>query len=185
MLKIMKHRLAGFTVMEVLIVMVVLGILSALVYNAFTGSQERAYFERAKTELTTMSNALKLYIAKYNDYPPEENRALPAGMKEFIAGSEQNSAWPAGPWPNSTYDYDRWLIAGDTEDTYQISIRFCPAGASNVNQCRFPREDWAKDFGVDSAVYYCLKGSCRSSATQPATYPGYCVNCPGNKAIGT
>ena len=181
----MQKRLAGFTVMEVLIVMVVLGILAALVYNAFGGSQERAYFERAKTELTTMSNALKLYAAKYNDYPADQSRGVPAGIKEFINTNDVNNDWPAAPWPGSVYDYDRWLIPGDTEDTYQISIRFCPAGAANTNQCKFPHEDWAKNFGVDSAVYWCIKGNCRSHVSQPATYPGYCVNCPGNKAIGT
>jgi prepilin-type N-terminal cleavage/methylation domain-containing protein len=177
----------GFTLVEVLIVIFVLAILTGLVINYVSGSQERSYFTRAKAEFTTFENALKLYVAKHNDYPADVSRGIPADLKEFVAKDSQNSEWPKAPYPDSVYDYDNWSIDdgdGNMVQTYQISIRFCPAGGP-LNACKFPNEDWAKDFGVNSALYYCIEGLCRSSSSEAADYPGYCVNCPNNKAMGT
>lgn len=168
---------------EILIVIFVTAILLGLVIINIYPSQERAYFSRANTEFATMANAIKLWAAKYNDYPADVARGLPSGIEEFIAKTDQNSEWPEAPWPGSVYDYDRW-DGLDGEDTYQISVRFCPAGGP-LGACKFPNQPWATSFGVDSALYYCIKGNCRAHNLQPATYPGYCVNCPGNKAIGT
>lgn len=164
-------------------VVVIIAILAAITYSSFGNSQERTYFNRAQAELTTLANATKLYVIKYNVYPADVSRGLPSGIQEFVSQSSQNAIWPGGPWPGSVYDYDNWNING--VQTVQISIRFCPAGAPDTSQCSFPKEPWANNFGVDSAVYYCITGSCRSHANQPVNYPGYCVNCPGNKPIGT
>jgi hypothetical protein len=81
------------------------------------------------------------------------------------------------PSPGSYFDWENWNnpdIPG--EKIYQISVRFCPAGGG-LGTCKFPNEPWASGFGVDSAVYFCIYGSCRSHEGQPLAYPGYCVNC--------
>lgn len=176
-----KQKL-GFTIVELLVVIVVIGILASIVLVSYSGSQEQTYYNRAKTELTTMTNAIKLYSLKYNTYPPDVSRGLPSGIEEFVT-KDPNVLWPLGPWPGSVYDYENWVINGVT--TIQISIRFCPQGAPDTSQCHFPRQPWASNFGVDSAVYYCITGNCRSHQSQPVTYPGYCLNCPGNRPIGT
>lgn len=172
----------GFSIVEVLVVVVIIAILATIVYNSFGSSREATYFNRAKAELTTLANATKLYAIKYNTYPADVNRGLPSGIQEFVSQTDQNAIWPAGPWPGSVYDYDHWNING--VDTVQISIRFCPIGGP-LSQCQFPQEPWASNFGVDSAVYYCLIGNCRAHSNEPVTYPGYCINCPGNRPIGT
>ena len=177
----MVRRKFGFTIVELLIVISVLGIIATLVVVNFAGSRERAYSTRAQAELQTMANALKLYAEKYDEYPPEVERNVPAGISEFIAKSDTNQEWPEGPWPGSVYDYDNWDIDGTP--TYQISIRFCPVGGP-LNACRFPNESWATGFGINSAFYYCIEGNCRPSASEPVSYPGYCVNCPNHQAVG-
>lgn len=177
----MKQR--GFSLVELLIVMVVLGILATLVVMYVPKAREQTYFTRASAEFLTFANALKLYLAKYNEYPADASHGMPAELNEFIAKQDVNSEWPEAPYPDSVYDYDRWDNL-DGLDTVQISIRFCPAGGP-LSACKFPNEPWATDFDVNSALYYCIKGNCRSHQANPATYPGYCVNCPNNKAIGT
>lgn len=173
----------GFTVVEILIVILVIGILAGIVYVNFAGSNEKTYLSRANVEFSTMHNALKLYALQHNDYPADVSRGLPSGIEEFVTDTDATTDWPNGPWPGSVYDYDRWTING--VDTYQISVRFCPAGASDTSLCKFPKQPWASSFGVNSAYYYCIKGNCRSHQSEPAAYPGYCVNCPNNQAIGT
>lgn len=177
------RRWPGFTIVELVVVIVIIAVLVTIVLVSLSGSQEKTYFTRAQSELTTLANATKLYVLKYNVYPPDVNRGLPSGIQEFISQTDSSSVWPAGPWPGSVYDYDNWTINGI--QTVQMSIRFCPAGAPDTSQCHFPKEPWAANFGVDSAVYYCLTGNCRAHNNQPVAYPGYCINCPGNRPIGT
>lgn len=177
----------GFSLVELLIVIFVIGILASIVTIYVVGSRERSYFTRAKAEFSTIENALNLYIAKYNDYPAEVTWGLPGGLTEFITRDAQGQILVSGPYPGSVYDYENWSIDdgdGNTITTRQISLRFCPQGGPPT-ACEFPDEEWAQGFGVNSALYYCIEGLCRSHDSEPATYPGYCVNCPGNRAIGT
>ncbi len=177
---------AGFSLVELLIVIAVIAVLAVIVGVYVAGGRERSYFTRSNAEFGTIANALNLYIAKYNDYPADVSRDLPAGLSEFIAKDAQGQDWPDAPYPGSVYDYENWQInngSGETVHTLQVSIRFCPPGGL-LSTCKFPNEEWAKDFGVNSALYYCIEGLCRAHNSQAATYPGYCVNCPNNRAIG-
>lgn len=179
-----KNRHSGFTLVEIVIVVVVIGILAALTINYIAGAPERAYEARAKAELETIGNAAKLYANKNDEYPADTGRDIPAAIKEFIAKTSQGTDWPDAPWPGSTYDYDAWNIEDDpddTTDTVQISIRFCEAGQPST--CKFPKEPWATGFGVNSAFYYCVKGYCRPHESESVTYPGYCYNCPNHAAV--
>lgn len=173
----------GFSLVELLIIITVIGVLAVMVIIYIPKSRERTYFTRATAEFQTFTNALKLYLVKYNDYPTDTSQSMPASLNEFIAKQDINSEWPEAPYPDSVYDYDRWDDL-EGEDTVQISIRFCPVGGP-LSACKFPNEPWASSFGINSALYYCIKGNCRSHQSEAATYPGYCVNCPNNKAIGT
>lgn len=162
----------GFTFLEILIVMVIIGILAGLTIPRLFNSKERAYMARAGSEFHVMRTAINMFILKYGDYPADVSRDIPPGIEEFV-GKNDADAWPHAPWPGSVYDYD--AHQRDGEWYFQISIRFCEVGQPDT--CRFPKTDWAENFGVNSAVYYCLEGPCRPHSDQPITYPGYCVNC--------
>jgi hypothetical protein len=88
-----------------------------------------------------MSNALTLYIDKYNDYPADESRNVPAGVKEFLTSKEIGDGWPDAPYPGSVYDYDNWVDPDDGSQIIQISVRFCPASGPTT-ACAFPNEPW-------------------------------------------
>lgn len=179
----MKRGHTGFTIVEMLVVITVIGILATIIIVSITGSRERTYLTRADADLSTIANATKLYANKYNDYPPDVSRNIPAEIKEFISSNVPTSEWPDAPWPGSNFDYDAWDIDSDGEnETIQISIRFCPLGG-DIDTCKFPKEPWAAGFNTNSAYYYCLKGYCRAHESAPVTNPGYCVNCPDNLAV--
>jgi general secretion pathway protein G len=60
----------GFTIVELLIVIVVLGILAALVLNTYSGAQERAKITQAKSDMATIKRAMLAYKAEEGELPP-------------------------------------------------------------------------------------------------------------------
>lgn len=59
----------GFTIVELLIVIVVIGILAAIVIVAFNGIQNRANDTTIRSDLTNLAKKLELYKADYSVYP--------------------------------------------------------------------------------------------------------------------
>ena len=60
----LKKRSEGFTIVELLIVIVVIGILAALVLNTFQGVQARARDTERKTDINAIHTQLEVF---YND----------------------------------------------------------------------------------------------------------------------
>jgi len=167
----------GFTLIEILIVLAIIGILAAVITSSLNNARNKGYYTRTQVEFDSMSEALDLYREDHDgEYPPDVTRNIPPGLGKYLAGNNVNS-WPEAPWPGSVYDWENWVDPDNAENNiYQISIRFCPAGGT-IDQCNFPKESWAKNFGVDSSIYYCVSGACRAHINQPKNYPGYCINC--------
>ena len=167
----------GFTLLEILIVITVIVILAVVILSSLSKSRERTYYGRVLSEFQTMDLALQMYKFDNNEtYPADVNRDLPPGLEKYVTGGE-NENWPKAPWPGSVYDWDNWPDPNNPDQRiYQISIRFCPLGG-DISTCKFPKESWAQNFGVNSAVYYCIDGECRAHQYESVNYPGYCVNC--------
>ncbi len=64
-----RTKQAGFTIVELLIVIVVIGILAALVLNTFQGVQARARDTERKTDINAIATQLEAYYADYGHYP--------------------------------------------------------------------------------------------------------------------
>ena len=65
--KVMKQR--GFTIVELLIVIVVIGILAAITIVAYNGLQDRANDTAVKNDLSTIAKKLELYKVINERYP--------------------------------------------------------------------------------------------------------------------
>lgn len=61
---------AGFTLVEILIVVVILGILSAIVIPQFTSASDTAKANALTTQLQTIRSQLELYRVQHNDVYP-------------------------------------------------------------------------------------------------------------------
>lgn len=59
----------GFTLVEILIVVVILGILAAIVVPQFTNATQDAQAGNIKAQLDTLNNQIELYRARTNGYP--------------------------------------------------------------------------------------------------------------------
>lgn len=67
----MHRTQKGFTLIELLIVVAIIGILAAIAIPNFLQAQTRAKVSRAKSDLRTLSQAMELYQADCQAYPPE------------------------------------------------------------------------------------------------------------------
>ncbi len=65
----LQRKEKGFTIIELLIVIVVIGILAALVITTFTGIQQRARNTERETDIKALHSQLEAYYAQNGAYP--------------------------------------------------------------------------------------------------------------------
>ena len=100
-MKSLRNRSAGFTIIDLLIVIVVIGILAGLVLNAFGNIQERARDTERQNDINSMHTALELFYTDEGGYP---NETTAADVDDF-AGVSLNSEATVAPNSGETYTY--------------------------------------------------------------------------------
>jgi prepilin-type N-terminal cleavage/methylation domain-containing protein len=73
MISLKKARSSGFTIVELLIVIVVIGILAALVIVTYNGIQQKARDTERKTDIKALQGHLEAYWADNAKYPTLAN----------------------------------------------------------------------------------------------------------------
>lgn len=92
------HRSKAFTLIEILIVVVILGILAAIVIPQFTKASEDAQVGNVQTQLQTIRSQIELYRVKNNGQYPD---LLTNGWADLI-GPDYLKAPPVNPRTNSS-----------------------------------------------------------------------------------
>jgi type II secretion system protein G len=82
----LNKRNKGFTIVELLIVIVVIGILAGLVITTYNGIQQKARNTERTTDLKTFQSQLEAYYANNGNYPTAGNLGT---------DSAANTAWIA------------------------------------------------------------------------------------------
>lgn len=73
----------GFTIVELLIVIVIIGILAVITVVAYRGTKERAHMSQRASDVASIQKALELHRTTYGFYPahiPATTASLPAGF---------------------------------------------------------------------------------------------------------
>jgi general secretion pathway protein G len=129
-----KDRSRGFTLIEIMVVIVILGILAGLVLPRFMGRTEEARKVKAKLQIENLEAGLKLYKMDNGTYPTTEQGlealvqkpatgAVPTNWRE--GGYLEKGKIPLDPW-NRPYvyispgvknkDFDLKSLGGDGEE---------------------------------------------------------------------
>src|SRR5882757_8408792 len=103
-------RNTGFTLVELLLVLVILGILAAIVIPKFSGRTEQAKEQAAVTQISTFRTALDAFEVDNGYYPKGKN-----GLMDLIQAPRDAQSWrgpylqsdviPKDPW-GSDYIYE-------------------------------------------------------------------------------
>ena len=92
----------GFTLVELLLVLVILATLAALVLPKFTGRTEQARLTAAQTQISTFGTALDAYEVDTGSYPNSQQ-----GLNALINAPGDISGW-RGPYLKSDIPMDPW-----------------------------------------------------------------------------
>ena len=92
----------GFTLVELLLLLVILGILAALVLPKFTGRTEQARITAAQTQIATFGTALDAYEVDTGSYPRGQD-----GLVQLVAQPADVTGW-RGPYLKSDIPLDPW-----------------------------------------------------------------------------
>jgi len=119
----------GFTLMEILIAMTIMGILASIGYAAFTISLQKSRDAARKSDLGQMASALEAYNNDYGVYPRSCNGTIGACL-----GGNFSCAWGA-PFEDDDNVYMRQLpievksgwsylyLVGTGQKSYQLYAR--------------------------------------------------------------
>jgi len=96
----------GFTMIELLVVLVILGLLAGLVGPQFFGKVDSAKVRTAETQVKMLKMALQTYRLDVGTYPKSltDLRSPPADDKEYWRGPYLDENLPEDPW-NQEYQY--------------------------------------------------------------------------------
>lgn len=99
------RRRRGFTLIEVLLVLVILVILGSLVTVSISGASMKGKIKAAKAQVGMFQQPLELYFLDLNQYPTTSQ-----GLQALLAPPSdlKNSAKWAGPYLDKTLPLDPW-----------------------------------------------------------------------------
>jgi general secretion pathway protein G len=114
-----RNRLRGFTLIEVMIVIVILGILAALIVPKVMGRPDEARVVAARQDIATIMQALKLYKLDNRRYPTAEQGLEALVTKPTTAPVPENwksylERLPKDPWGNP-YQYLNPGVNGEVD----------------------------------------------------------------------
>ena len=108
--KIRKQVRRGFTLVEILIVVIILGILAAIVIPQFTNASEDARKSNMTSQLQTLRSQVELYKLQHRDQPPDLSENWDVMLKCTDDAGNVKTTDPANV-PDETFKFGPYMQA--------------------------------------------------------------------------
>lgn len=126
-------KVKGFTLIEFLVVLIIIGILAGLAIPNFSRTRERALDREAQTALRLIQAAQRVYLSKYGTYWPAASVAdINTNLKLDLASISWDFTVPSATPTTFTGDAPRtdgtrtWSITQDTSVMPTCAGASCP-----------------------------------------------------------
>lgn len=121
-----KHKKfgLGFTLVELLVVITILGILATIGLVAFTSAQARGRDTQRKSDLKQIASALELFYSDYGKYPDSGGGQIKACGYNSATSVGTLCVWGSGEFRDTNG-------SGNTKTTYFKSLPKDPIGTYN------------------------------------------------------
>jgi len=159
----LKQKQSGFTIVELLIVIVIIGILAGLVITTFTGIQQRARNSERQTDLRALSSQLESYFTTNGSYPAVDdvNTAAWRTGNKFNTGDSGKAL--ADPTNSSTFTLGTTTTTAANIATQPYQYEYVTTPAT----CTSPTADdgTAQSVGTTPCTSYVLSAKPENSTT--------------------
>lgn len=130
----LNKRSQGFTIVELLIVIVVIGILALLVITTYSGIQQKARNAKRQTDVASLQTQLEGYHTDKGYYPSRANMNNSAFLTANMKGLDQNALIDPS---NATQS--KTLVAAPVAKSYSYAVTdstsgSCEADAENCSE---------------------------------------------------
>ncbi|MGB9856569.1 MAG: type II secretion system protein [Dictyoglomaceae bacterium] len=104
------RREKGFTLIELMVVIVIIAILAAVALPNFMGATEKARESAVRSAMKTIQTALEMYATDHSGTYPDDTEATFTGILQYLPGN----AFPKSPATNTSYSPGSNLLLGET-----------------------------------------------------------------------
>jgi general secretion pathway protein G len=121
-----RHRKqAGFTLIELMVVVVILAILAGLIIPRFMGETDKAKQAKAKMQIESLESALKMYKLDNGSYPTTE-QGLKALVETPTVGNlpknwRQGGYLEKGKVPKDPWDHEYVYVSPGSHGDFDLS----------------------------------------------------------------
>lgn len=129
-----RQKRNGFTLVELMVVIFILGLLTTIVVINVLPSQDRAMVQKARADIATLGQALEMYRLDNLGYPTSSDglQALVAPPASLAATARYRQGGyvkklPDDPW-GRPYQYDNPGRRGPGFDLYSLGADGAPGG---------------------------------------------------------
>jgi len=153
---------SGFTIVELLVVIVVIGILAAITIISYTGITGRAVTSSLQADLTSASQQLKLFQVDNSTFPITLNCSIPDSPTNKCVKSSSGTVYQyaadnnASPQTFSLYatkNNVKYRVTNDSKPTLTTSVAATGGTVSDINGYRTHTFTTSGTFTITSGGY--------------------------------
>ena len=171
-----KFKIDGFTLVELLVVMAIIGVLASLVVGGFRSAQMRGRDAQRKSDLKQISQALEMFYSDYNRYPSGSGGLIMACPYDPDTGTGTACSWGSAEFKDNKTIYFKKMPIDPAAPSLGYFYRVVPTSNNQKFQL-FARLENSRDQDClegDCSYpsgYSCGGPTCNFSITSPNTIP--------------